>query len=759
MRRPLCLFVLLFVAAVRAAVFFAPPQQAVSDKADGRYVTLRGTVEEKEFAVTQYSEEPELRLTLKSVVLESYMPEEAAFEIGKADKVLCTITQDPQLHAEWAQTGAVLRLRGRIRLFRHPSNDGEFDAFMHYSVIGGYLFRLSDARIYAYNGERNPLRSALDAARFHLSDTLDGIFAEEFGEYGSRCSSVLKAMLLGQNSLVDPLLKERYQAAGIIHVICVSGLHISLIGTAVFSILKKCRVPTAAACAVSAAVLYLYGALTGMHTSCVRALVMFGMRTVAKLLGRTYDMLTAMAVAAALLLIEQPCYLFHVGFLFSFLAVAAAAVLVPALPSAARPLAIPLFTLPVHLCFYYTFPLYSVFLNLIVLFLAPFVMAGGGGALALSLFSVCFCEGGFLQETLSAGAKAAGAVTVMLLQIFDRLCVFTQRLPLSTLIPGSPTGWKIVLYYLMIAAAAALAYHKNAASLRARLVRIFLYSAAVVLIMTGRGAPPFALYMWDVGQGDGLCIRICDESGDFIVLIDGGSSSRRGVGDNIEIPFLKFHGISSVDYCILTHDDLDHCSGLLELLEQTGTPSGIRIGHLGLPSVAEDKKRDMYKKIEETAALKDIPITYLHRGMELTRGKLHLSCIHPAGNAAYDDANAYSVVLLASYGQFSALLTGDLEGEGEEDMLRYLGDTRIRADVLKAAHHGSGGGTSAFFLSKISSRVALISCGEGNQYGHPAPETVKRITEAGIEIFDTRKSGQITVTTDGDGRYSVHTFY
>ena len=345
MRRPLCLFVLLFVAAVRAAVFFAPPQQAVSDKADGRYVTLRGTVEEKEFAVTQYSEEPELRLTLKSVVLESYMPEEAAFEIGKADKVLCTITQDPQLHAEWAQTGAVLRLRGRIRLFRHPSNDGEFDAFMHYSVIGGYLFRLSDARIYAYNGERNPLRSALDAARFHLSDTLDGIFAEEFGEYGSRCSSVLKAMLLGQNSLVDPLLKERYQAAGIIHVICVSGLHISLIGTAVFSILKKCRVPTAAACAVSAAVLYLYGALTGMHTSCVRALVMFGMRTVAKLLGRTYDMLTAMAVAAALLLIEQPCYLFHVGFLFSFLAVAAAAVLVPALPSAARPLAIPLSTL------------------------------------------------------------------------------------------------------------------------------------------------------------------------------------------------------------------------------------------------------------------------------------------------------------------------------------------------------------------------------------------------------------------------------
>ena len=163
--------------------------------------------------------------------------------------------------------------------------------------------------------------------------------------------------------------------------------------------------------------------------------------------------------------------------------------------------------------------------------------------------------------------------------------------------------------------------------------------------------------------------------------------------------------------------------------------------------------------IEKTAEQKGIPVTYLHRGMTYTKGKLNLSCIHPALNASYEDANEYSVVILLSYDRFSAVLTGDLEGQGETDMLDYLGDARISADILKAAHHGSKGGTTERFLTKISAGTALISCGEGNRYGHPAPETVNRIENAGMEIRDTRKDGQITVTTDGRGRYSVHTFY
>ncbi len=757
MRRPVCLLALLFIAALRIAVFFFPPEPSVGEKADGRYVTLLGTVEGKEYAVRDPGGELYIKLTLGDARLASDIPQESGFAIGRGDKILCTVNEEPQMQQEWAREGASVRVRGKIRLFKRPSNDGEFDAFLYYSEIEGCLFTLADAHILAYNGERDPLRAALYDLRSSLTDTLDRIYKNRHGLYGSQCASILKAMLLGQSGLVDSSIKEKYQAAGIIHVICVSGLHISLIGSGIYAFLRKCRVPSTVSGVFCVVILYLYGILTGMHMSCIRALIMFGMRTAAKALGRTYDMLTAMAVAAVLLLIEQPMYLFHSGFLFSFAAVAAACLLVPEMPTPAKPFGIPLFTIPVHLCFYYTFPLYSLFLNMIVIALAPFVMAGGGISLLLGVFAERIPASVLLQNVFAGAAELAGEIPVLLLWLFERLCTVTEKLPFHTLIAGKPEDWLVILYYCLIALAMLLEQFNSGSRKKKQVLQMGICAVAVCMIFTLRFEPPMALYMWDVGQGDGLCIRTCDDSGPCTVLIDGGSSSRKGIGKNVEIPFLKFHGISKVDYCILTHDDMDHCSGLLEMLEQSDAPDGIRIGYLGLPSVAQECKGDTYVKIEMLAAQKGIPVTYLYRGMTFAKGKLRLDCIHPACSAAYEDANEYSAVMLLSYKKFSAVLTGDLEGQGEKDMLDYLGDRKIEADVLKAAHHGSKDGTSESFLKKISAKTALISCGAGNRYGHPAPATVQRITEAGMEIYDTRTDGQICITTDGRGRYSLET--
>ena len=750
---------MLLCASVWAAVLLCPPEPAMTEKAEGRYVTLRGTVEEKEYALRSPGNELYIRMTLENTSLESKIPQEGVFDIHADDKVLCLIEDEPDMQQEWAAEGATVRVQGRIRLFRRPSNDGEFDAFTYYTAIGGYLFTLADAHIVAYTDEREPVKAALYSIRNDLSDTIDRIYSGTHGKSGRETASVMKAMLLGQNSLVDPRVKARYQAAGIIHVICVSGLHISLIGTGIYTSLRKCRVPAAVSLCISFILLYLYGVMTGMHTSCMRALVMFGLRAGAGSIGRTYDMLTATAIAAALLLFEQPCYVYHSGFLFSFAAVAAAALLVPLIPGAGKALAIPIFTLPVQLCFFYTFPLYSVLLNVAVIFMAPFIMVSGGISLVLGTAAEHIPEGIFLSSVLDDGARAAGEVPALILSLFEKMCDLTEKLPLSTLTPGKPPGWAAVLYCLIIGAVILDANLRGIGGIRRRIFHLACIGAAVFMIFRIPYEPPFALYMWDVGQGDGLCIRTKDEYGECTILIDGGSSSKKNVGENIEIPFLRYHGISRIDYCILTHDDLDHCSGLLELLEQSDEPGGIRIGYLGMPSVLQEYKGETYLKIEEICVRKGIPISYLHREMVLSEGKLTLRCIHPAASAAYEDANWYSTVLLLGYGNFSAILTGDLEKQGEADMIDYLGDNEISVDVLKAAHHGSSGGTTELFLDHISAKTALISCGKGNRYGHPSPETVKRIEEAGMEIFDTRRDGQICVSTDGRERYSVHTFY
>ena len=759
MRRPVCLFVLLFCVSVYLALAFRPPQPAVPDKAEGRYVTLRGRVEEKEYALRNPGEELYIRLTLEDAEMESKIPQEGAFVIHRDDKVLCLLEDEPGVQQEWAKEGAIVRLRGRIRLFKRPTNDGEFDAFTYYTAIGGYLFTLADAHILAYTDQKNPVKAALYSVRYGLSDTIDRFYGGKRGRYGPESASVMKAMLLGQSSLVDPQVKERYQAAGIVHVICVSGLHISLIGSGIYTVLRRCRVPSKLSFAISVSILYLYGLMTGMHASCLRALVMFTLRAGAKAVGRTYDMLTAMSIAAALLLIEQPCYIYHSGFLFSFAAVASAALLIPVIPRILKPLAIPIFTLPVQLCFFYTFPLYSVLLNVIVIFLAPVVMVSGGISLLLGVIAGIIPAGIWLGAVSEAGAGVVGELPVLILFGFDKLCTFTEKLPFSTLAPGKPPGWVIAVYCLLVGGVILDRNLCTTPKWRRSLLQFAGMAAAVILLFVIRYEPPFALYMWDVGQGDGLCVRTKDEQGECTILIDGGSSSKKSVGSNIEIPFLRCHGISRIDYCIMTHDDLDHCSGLLELLEQSDGPGGIRIGYVGLPSVLQERKGETYLKIENICARKGIPISYLHREMNFTEGELSLQCIHPDADASYEDANEYSVVLLLTYGNFSAILTGDLEEQGETDLLNYLGNSKIHVDILKAAHHGSAGGTTQAFLDQVSAEAALISCGKGNRYGHPAPETVERLEEAGMEIYDTRKAGQICVTTDGRGRYSIETFY
>ena len=700
-----------------------------------------------------------MRVTLGNLCVESGIPAEISFQTDNGDKALCVFPDDPATQEKWAREGSVIRVRGKLRMFRRPTNDGEFDAFLYYSQIRGCLFSLRDAHILAYTQTANPVRSRLYEARRSLSGALDAVYG---APEDSGTANIMKAMLLGQTGLLDEELKSQYQSAGIIHVLCISGLHLSLIGSGIFFLLRKAGIPLPAACAVSAFLIFLYGLMTGMHTSCVRAMIMFSFQIAAKALGRTYDPMTALAAAAVLLLIEQPAYLFHSGFLFSFTAVLAITLVLEAFPRRTAPFMIPICTLPVQLSFYYTFPLYSVFLNLVVITLAPFLIAAGILSLLPYMTASALSDSApVLSDLIFSFSRLTGRIPVMILRLFDLLCEAAKRLPFHTLIPGRPALWLVIVYYLLIAVSTIAGIYRQDNGFqrhKTAILQLVLVTAAVAMIFGIRYRSPFTLYMWNVGQGDGLCMMTHDESGDLCILIDGGSSSRQEIGKYVEIPFLKYHGVSRIDCCIVTHDDLDHCSGVLELLRQHGEPDGIRIGAVALPSVTEKCKGKLYLQIESEAGKKGIPLLYLSRGMALCKGPLSLECIHPGRNAEYSDANACSTVLLVRYRAFSAVLTGDLEGEGEQDLIDYLGQQRIRADILKVAHHGSAGGTSQEFLRKVGAATAIISCGKDNPYGHPSPETVSRLLKAGMKLYDTRTTGQISILTDGVRGYSVETF-
>ncbi len=658
---------------------------------------------------------------------------------------------------ERIRIGDAVHAEGVFRTFRKASNSGEFDAALYYRTLG-YGGQLNGATLdggseaqvckeTAYRRMYRALGETLHRVRRRLCGVLDRCLSPED-------AGVMKAMLLGEKGSLDPDIKSLYQDNGIIHILAISGLHISLLGMGLYRILRKVtaplpvRVGNVLAAGTAAAAMLLYGRMTGMGASSCRAIVMFSLRLLAHLLHRTYDLLTALAVAGVLLIMQQPLYLRHSGFLFSFSAVLGIGLLMPAFSSKwMKAMAVNLATLPIYLMFYYRFPIYSVVLNLIVIPLTGTAMVGG--LLTILAGSVGTPIG-----------MAVGRIPAGILGFYTLLCRLCEALPWQQVNLGAPRAGQVVLYVLLMAAVAGsrdwLPFVAAHANHRMRMddarkeryaegVRILLVAAAIVILCL-RFSRGLSLHVIDVGQGDGLLLQAEGEN----LLVDAGSTDRNQVGRYQVIPLLQYYGVRELT-CVVTHEDEDHISGVRELLSDQGT--GIRIKALYLPSVREDEKSEAYLALTELAAEAGVPVIELSEGMRLQKGALQLLCLHPEKESGYEEANERSVVLYLTYGAFTCLLNGDLEGEGEQRLLDYVGEEAMPLTLLHVAHHGSNGATGAEFLAHFRPLYAYVSCGEGNRYGHPGEEAMERLRQAGVRgIFDTRKTGEITFRIRKGGR-------
>ena len=213
------------------------------------------------------------------------------------------------------------------------------------------------------------------------------------------------------------------------------------------------------------------------------------------------------------------------------------------------------------------------------------------------------------------------------------------------------------------------------------------------------------------------------------------------------MPYLKNQGISYVDAIFISHTDLDHISGVLQLLETISSGlTTIRVGTLVLPDWKDPP--DTWTELAKAAWTAGAKVVTGHRG-DVFQGKdVQFRIISPQSGVVTEDLNEAGMVMEMTYGNFKALFTGDI-GEGTENEL--LTDGQLEdVDVLKVAHHGSRFSSSDLFLKAVHAETAVISCSENNTYGHPAPETVDRLNEAGCRVEYTMKSGAVTIQTDGE---------
>ncbi len=235
----------------------------------------------------------------------------------------------------------------------------------------------------------------------------------------------------------------------------------------------------------------------------------------------------------------------------------------------------------------------------------------------------------------------------------------------------------------------------------------------------------------DVGQGDCTFIKC----GEHSMLIDAGNNNK---GSMVWM-YLQKQGIEKLDYVIGTHPDADHIGGLDVVIYKFACDTII------LPDYEKDTKT--YEELIQTIENKSYKITRPKTGAEYSLGEAEFTIVSPVGDDYGSNANDYSVGIRLTYGDTAFLFTGDAEEEAENDMI--TGGQELDADVYKISHHGSKTANTEEFMNKVSPQYAVISCGEGNGYGHPHAEVLNRLRGMGVCVFRTDEQGAIVVKSDG----------
>ena len=721
MRRPLCMACLSVILLTAVGLWLRPPEYPSYGEVSGGRVTVTGRVCAKEFKKGE--DAPVLLIYLE--------PDSLLFQnipIPFEEQILCTMesgTQEPPV-------GARIKLEGILFENEPALNPGGFDARLYYKTIG-VSARIFSGKLVAVSVEKDFLKEGLWQCKKWLGEALDAALSKED-------AALIKTMLLGDKSGLTEQQKGVYKEAGILHILSISGLHISLLGMGLYKLFEKIRLPKSAAAVLTGILMFLYGEMIGLPLSAYRAVFMFCLRLLADVLGRTYDGLTALSLCGALLLAEQRLYLLHAGFLLSFLSVLAILWLKPILhmpkfhfpalgEGLAVSLAIGIFTLPVQFYFYYEVSLYAPFFNLLVLPMAGGLLLLGMATMASALFSVRM-------------AWPFASLLHGVLLLYEQGSLLVGSLPYHLLTPGQPKGWQIVIFYILVLILFLFP------GLRFRFQAGLLGGAVFLLCIQIRTG--LTVTVLDVGQGECICLELPEG---VTYLIDGGSSSVSQVGDYRIEPFLKSRGITVLDAVFLSHGDSDHTNGIVKLLED----GKIEIKTLVLPAGSR-KEIDVLEEVLALTKERGIPVLFMSAGMSWQSGEAMFTCLHPSEDFTAENENAGSQVIYLAYGGFSMLFTGDTEGDGEEALLHALREYGITdLSVLKVAHHGSGNSTGEDLLLQLSPDIALISYGKNNLYGHPHPELLKRLAESGCRIFGTGGSGAVTVRIK-EGKMSVEEF-
>jgi len=620
----------------------------------------------------------------------------------------------------------------------------------------------------------------------------------------------LRAMLLGDRSFVARAEAADFQKTGVFHVLVVAGLHVGALAFALYWVGRKLRLSRVWTMLFTLTMLGAYVAVVEQRAPVLRAAMMAAMLVLGGFFFRRLELLNSAALAAVILLAAKPLALRDSSFQLTFVAIGCIAGLaLPWLEKTVQPyvralrgwrdvtrdaahepratqfridlrsltqwlfgrlplrlgkpagdavvggvsltfrvwellvLTVALQTgmLPLMARDFHRIPLSAPIVNLAAVPLTGVVVPLGFLTLACGLISPT------AGKLLAASLAWLTALLLQIVQWFAHFRGWSYRIP-------GPPFWLILLFFtaaILLAAEMRLKHPLKRTMLWGLCMTFIACTLTIAIYPFGEKwtKGKLELTVLDVGQGDSLFVV---SPGGKTLLIDGGGAfggfpgheEHNGVdpGEEAVSPYLWSRGFQKLDVVALTHAHQDHLGGVFAILEN------FRVGRLW---IGREVSSPALATLEELARDQKIPIEHELRGQSFRWDGIDGEFLWPEivpEEVAPSAKNNDSLVLYLRYGSRSFLLPGDAEKQVEREILSENSVEAVRSDVLKIGHHGSKNSTTTEFLAAVQPHFGIISAGEDNLYGHPSPELLERLENAGVRILRTDRDGAVHVLTD-----------
>ena len=659
-------------------------------------------------------------------------------KIKKSKKYLLNIKKSKDINIKF---GDYIKINAKIELPSKARNYMGFDykSYLKSKKIIATILDVKNVEILDVN-KTNTAENIFNSVRNNIKKIMYKLLPKD-------ASELAIGMMIGDKEELDANITENFKNSNLTHMLAVSGAHISYVILGLNLMLKKTS--NRFRKIVIICFLIFFVGVTDFTPSVQRASIMAILLLISTMLYRSQDTYTSIAFSGLVILIINPYSFFDVGFQLSFGGTIGIVLMYNNL--------IKRFKTNGKLKGYIVSSIcVSVCANLIII---P-IIAFNFNTVSLTFWISNLLAGPFLGVIIILGfcvyllsfvifpvAKIISIPLKYLIYILLIIVKYCSKIPFSSITIRTPYIFEIFIYYIVLY----LVF--NYAKIKPYFKKLVVIILIAILIANScihvQNHGKMIIYFIDVGQGDSTLIRTAKNK---TILIDGGGSENSSfdVGEKTLLPYLLDRKITVLDYVVISHFDTDHCGGILYLME-----------HLKVKNIIiskQGKGSSNYNKFKNIVLDKGISVIFVKKGDKIKiDNETYMDILFPGNNLISDNIlNNNSIVTKICYNNFSILFTGDVEEIAENEICRKYNTTnKLKANILKVAHHGSKTSSTAEFIKMVKPQIALIGVGKKNKFGHPNDGVIQRLKNMNTKIYRTDKMGEIVIQINNMGEVKI----